>query len=791
MSAQANNDSAPDLVNIEIDGQAMQVPKGSMIIQAADSAGIAIPRFCYHEKLSIAANCRMCLVDVEKAPKPMPACATPVMEGMRVYTQSRRALDAQRGVMEFLLINHPLDCPICDQGGECELQDLSLGYGRSVSRFSERKRVVADEDLGPLVATEMTRCIQCTRCVRFLDEIAGTHEFGGMNRGEHLEIGTYIGKSLESELQGNIIDICPVGALTNKPFRFRARAWELVARESIGYHDALGSNLFLHTRRGEVLRCVPRENEAINETWLSDRDRWSHTGLRADDRLAAPMLRQDGRLREVTWADALAAAETALREAGAELGAVISPAASCEEMHLLQALVRGLGSNSIDHRLRQLDFADQDAWPAEPRCERALAEMEKSDAIFVIGGHPRLDQPLLGHRIRKAWRAGGKVYALNSRSQAVHYRHAVEITTLPSRLPALLAGVLELAGGRVPAAVEPEHDEAARRIAEGLKQASAATILLGDAAAQHPQASLLRHLARALASATGAAYNELPAGANAVGAWRHGAVPHRGPGGSPIGAAGRNLAEMLASPPHTLILYGAEAPEDFLDGAAALGALAGASKVIAFSAFLGESLREHADIVLPIGLLPEIDATLVNLDGRVQTVGAGAKLPGEARAGWRVLRELGGRLGISGFDFLDLAGLRGAMARALEGAAARPGEFVPQTVAAAGGGGFERIAGVPTHAVDAVLRRAAPLQATPIAVGPQVALHPEDAIALGLGQGAEAEVIGADARLVLPVRIDAGVPRGAAFIPSAMAATAGLAPAGRIQVRKLERSVEA
>lgn len=277
MSAQPVNPNVPpDHVTVEIDGQSLVVPKGSMIIQAADKAGIPIPRFCYHEKLPIAANCRMCLVDVEKSPKPSPACATPVMDGMKVTTRSEKALKYQRSVMEFLLINHPLDCPICDQGGECELQDVSLGYGRSVSRFNERKRVVPDEDIGPLVATEMTRCIQCTRCVRFTADIAGTYELGGMYRGENLQIGTYDGKPLTTEISGNVIDVCPVGALTNKVFQFRARPWELMARESLGYHDAMGSNLFLHVRRGEVLRTVPRENEAVNECWLSDRDRYSH-----------------------------------------------------------------------------------------------------------------------------------------------------------------------------------------------------------------------------------------------------------------------------------------------------------------------------------------------------------------------------------------------------------------------------------------------------------------------------------------------------------------------------------
>jgi NADH-quinone oxidoreductase subunit G len=380
MSAQPVTPSAPpDHVSIEIDGTQVFAPKGSMIIQAADRIGVAIPRFCYHEKLPIAANCRMCMVEVEMGgrpmPKPQPSCATPVADGMKVFTQSQRALSAQRNAMEFLLINHPLDCPVCDQGGECELQDLSLGFGRSVSRFVERKRVVADEDLGPLVETEMTRCIHCTRCIRVMAEVAGTYELGGMERGERLQIGTYVGQPLMSELSGNVIDVCPVGALTNKPFRFRARAWELIARESIGYHDALGSNLWLHTRRGEVLRTVPRDNEAINECWLSDRDRYSHEGLYAEDRATMPMIRKNGELVETSWTEALAFVAERLRSSGADLGALVAPLTSNEEGHLLARLVRGLGSDAIDHRLRQLDFSDA---PHASAFEMPVADLEKA-----------------------------------------------------------------------------------------------------------------------------------------------------------------------------------------------------------------------------------------------------------------------------------------------------------------------------------------------------------------------------------------------------------------------------
>ena len=421
-----------------------------MIIQAADAAGIAIPRFCYHDKLPIAANCRMCLVDVEKAPKPMPACASPVTEGMKVYTQSKRALDAQRNVMEFLLINHPLDCPMCDQGGECELQDLSIGYGRSVSRFVERKRVVADEDLGPLIATDMTRCIHCTRCVRFVAEIAGTHELGGLNRGEQLEIGTYIGKSIESELSGNIIDVCPVGALTNKVFRFRARAWELAARESVGYHDALGSNLWLHVRRGEVLRAVPRDNDAINECWLSDRDRYSHEALESADRLAQPQLkRADGQWRAATWDEAIAAAGNGLRQAadqhgGEQLGALVAPWSTLEEGHLAARLLRGLGSENIDHRLRVLDFADA---PVAQPFALPLAAIERAGAILLVGSNPRHDAPLLGHRVRKAWKNGAAVYAVNPVRHEFHFETRHEFIVGTWGMAGALAALAKAAAG--------------------------------------------------------------------------------------------------------------------------------------------------------------------------------------------------------------------------------------------------------------------------------------------------------------------------------------------------------
>jgi NADH-quinone oxidoreductase subunit G len=776
MSAQPTIPATPpDHVSLEIDGIAMTAPKGSMIIQASDKAGIPIPRFCYHDKLPIAANCRMCLVDVEKAPKPMPACATPVMEGMKVYTQSKRALDSQRNVMEFLLINHPLDCPICDQGGECELQDVAMGYGRSVSRFTERKRVVADENIGPLIATDMTRCIHCTRCVRFVSEIAGTYELGGMSRGENLQIGTYIGKNIESELSGNIIDVCPVGALTNKPFRFRARPWELTARESIGYHDALGSNLFLHTRRGEVLRAVPRDNEAINESWLSDRDRYSHTGLRAEDRLATPMLRDGATWREASWDEALAQAAALLKADAAEaLSMLVHPATSNEEGALLRRLADGLGCGHLDHRLGVADFADA---PIARAFELPLAEVENANAILLLGCNPRLEAPLLGHRVRKAWKRGARVAAINP----VDFDFTFDLAQLELVGPdAMIDAMLALAraasegssetppAGMAEALAKADSTDAAKALAKSLADASSAVMLLGEIAVSHPQASWLRALAHFVARCTGARVNELPSGANSVGLARAGVLP-REPAQAPMSA-----------PRSAYLLYGVEPEHDFADPALALAHLAAAKQVIAFAAYASPLLMSSAQVLLPIGLLPEIDATLTNADGVEQRVAGGAKLPGDARAGWRVLRALGEVLGVPGFEFLDIAALRATLPR--EESTTLPAGLSKR---AAAGEGLVRVATAAPYRSDAVVRRAAPLNAHPLTRGAAVSLHPEDALRLGLSDGAIAKVDDGRGTAALPVRIGAHVAKGTAWIESGYGATSPIAGTGaRLSVNK-------
>ncbi len=744
MSAQpVNPNLPPDHVTIFIDGVELAAPKGSMIIHAADKAGIPIPRFCYHDKLAIAANCRMCLVDTEvggrSAPKPSPACATPVMDGLKVFTRNEKALKAQRNVMEFLLINHPLDCPICDQGGECELQDLSLGYGRSVSRFQERKRVIADEDLGPLVATEMTRCIQCTRCVRFTAEVAGTYELGGMQRGENLQIGTYDGKPLTTELSGNVIDVCPVGALTNKVFRFRARPWELIAKESLGYHDALGSNLFLHARRGDVLRAVPRDNEAVNECWLSDRDRYSHQGLYTQDRAIKPLVKDGSEWREASWEEALAKAAKILRDNAADdLGILVHPATSNEEGALLARFAEGLGTGNLDHRIAQRDLSDGAVAEA---FAMPVAEIEKADAIVIVGSHLRHEVPLLHQRVRKAWNRGAKVHVVNP----VDFEFAFDVASKAIVTPSQIAGAL-----------------ASGELAKALQGATHAVVIVGAVAENGAHAAAIRKAAADFAKANNAALCRIPQGANALGLARLGVLP-----------VSRDAQAMLAQPRSGYVIYGIEPGLDFADQATALKALGGA-QVVAFSHFACQSTRAVADMILPIGALPEIDATLTNLDGRDQIAVPAGKLPGEARAGWRVLRALGGELGLPGFEFTDLAGLR-------SGIAPRAVAPTKSEAVAVDGEGFELAVSQAIYRGDAVTRRAEALQAHPLTTGPRITLHPDDAKAGGLAVDTMAKVSNTIGTATLQITIDDRVAKGAAWIESGYGATAALG-AGRVKV---------
>ncbi|MEJ8568471.1 NADH-quinone oxidoreductase subunit NuoG [Elongatibacter sediminis] len=792
MSAEAKEvKPAVEMVNIEVNGVPMEAPKGSMIIEATDKAGISIPRFCYHRKLSIAANCRMCLVDVEKAPKPMPACATPVMEGMKVYTESRRAIDAQHGVMEFLLINHPLDCPICDQGGECELQDLAMGYGRSVSRFTERKRVVKDKNVGPLVQTDMTRCIHCTRCIRFLDEIAGTVEMGGTGRGDRLEIGTCVENSIDSELSGNIIDLCPVGALTNKPFRFSARAWEMAARPSVGAHDGVGSHLYYHARTGRIMRAVPRDSEATNETWLADRDRYSHFGLYHEDRVIQPLIKVDGQWRESTWDDALARAVEILKNAGKDLCTLMSPSAATEEYYLAQRLVRALGSAHIDHRLRECDFADDGMRPSAPLFQTHIAGLESTDAALLVGCNPRHEAPILGHRLRKAWRAGATISVINPLKWDFVFDVEHQQVVAPQQMVGELAAVCVAAAGEtgVPdaltelvAGVEPT--DAHRALADRLRGAEQGVILVGHFAAGHEQAASLRQLAGWLAELTDCGIDILPHGANATGAWLAGAVPHRGPGGRPV-EAGMTVADMLGSEGNSWLLWDFEPGHDVSDPAAAQGALANAAGVVAVAAYAGDDLKSVADVILPLAPVAESEGSFINVDGLPVPFAPAGRVSGDARPGWKILRRLGDALGLEGFGQVSLANLQAEMRADIDAGTAQavaPASVV-LSAARAGDNGLFRIGEVPMYAVDALCRRSAPLQQTVHAESDFVGLNPADADRLGLTHDGKARVRQGTAFVELPVRVTDQVPSGGAWVRSATEFGRTLGPAsGPIKV---------
>jgi NADH-quinone oxidoreductase subunit G len=692
-----------ELVNVEVDGRPMKARKGQMIMQLTDAAGIYIPRFCYHEKLSIAANCRMCLVEVEKAPKPMPACATPVVEGMKVFTRSPRAAAAQKATMEFLLINHPLDCPICDQGGECELQDLALGFGSSASRFDERKRVVKDKNLGPLISTDMTRCIHCTRCVRFTAEIAGIQELGATGRGEWMEIGTWIERSVDHELSGNVIDLCPVGALNSKPFRHRARSWEMTEHALVSPHDPAGTNLYGHVLRGRLMRVVPRPNELINEVWIADRDRYSYEGIYAEDRLRGPMMRAEGRWREVTWETALAAAaellQDAVKEGGAgRIGFLGSPGSTSEEAWLLGRLARGLGSNNVDTRLRQVDFSDQQRDPSYPGLGLALRDIESLGALLLAGCHVRDEAPIVAHRVRKAALAGCKVSVLTIRPQEfhfpVHQQIVVDAGELVSELAALSAG----GNGTV----------AQRAIVESLSSARAA-VVLGGIAMRHTRYAELRAAAAALAAETAATLGYLADGGNAAGAALAGALPHRLPGGRPDPEPGLDVAAMLASPLAACILFGGIEPEYDIGVPGAAQALAACPRLIAITPFADAASMAVAQILLPMGTFAETSGCYVNAEGRWQEFRGCAQPVGEARPGWKILRVLGNELGLAGFDYQSSTDVLAELRRAA-GDAAYDGRLAGKREIQAQRGGTTTE--LPIYRVDAVVRRAAALQKT-------------------------------------------------------------------------------
>jgi NADH-quinone oxidoreductase subunit G len=713
-----------DQVNIEVNGVPMKARKGQMIMQVTDVQDVYIPRFCYHEKLTVAANCRMCLVEVEKAPKPMPACATPVAEGMKVFTKSPKAIAAQRATMEFLLINHPLDCPICDQGGECELQDLAMGFGRDISRYNERKRVVKDKNLGPLVSTDMTRCIHCTRCVRFTQEIQGFQQLGTVGRAEMTEIGTFIERAVDHELSANIIDLCPVGALNNKPYRYRARAWEMTQHPLVSPHDCVGTNIYAHVLRGRVMRIVPRPNEAINETWIADRDRYSYQGIYSEDRVLKPMLRENGVWQESDWETALAWVAERLgrvvkQHGGGQIGALASPSSTLEEFHLLARIARGLGSGNLDHRLRRTDFRDEANDPLYPALGCSITELEAVSSALVIGANIRKEVPLLAHRLRKAALRGAKISFVNPQRYEYLFPVAGYFSSngldMFGHLVAIAAAATAASGKSAPESIavlvaSAQPSEAHRLAAQQLSDGSRRLILLGALAQRDAAFADLRLVANALAALTGATLGYLPEGGNSVGACLAGVLPQRSVGGR-AAQGGLNVADMFAARLKSYILLGAIEPAHDIASPAALEALRAAECVVALTPY--GTAKEFAHVILPIGTFAETSGTYVNLEGRWQSVPGAASPVGEARPAWKVLRVLGNLLNLTGFDYTSsdqiAEEIRSQIAAAPAFALKASARTLQSKLALAGPGSLD----VPIYGIDALVRRSSALQATP------------------------------------------------------------------------------
>ncbi|WP_114638659.1 NADH-quinone oxidoreductase subunit NuoG [Polynucleobacter necessarius] len=759
------------MVEIELDGKAVEVPQGSMVMHAANKLGTYVPHFCYHKKLSIAANCRMCLVEVEKAPKPLPACATPVTQGMKVFTHSAKAVEAQRSVMEFLLINHPLDCPICDQGGECQLQDLAVGYGKSNSRYEEEKRVVFHKNVGPLISMqEMTRCIHCTRCVRFGQEVAGVMELGMINRGEHSEITTFVGQTVDSELSGNMIDLCPVGALTSKPFRYGARTWELGRKRSVSPHDSLGANTTVQTKSNKVLRVVALENEAINECWISDRDRFAYEGLNSADRVTTPMVKQGGQWLETDWQSALDyvahSLKTIASESGAQsIAALAHPISSTEELHLLQKLVRGLGSNQVETRLRQTDI--NGAAPA-PWLGMPIAKLSEIDRALVIGSFLRKDQPIIAARIRTAAKRGLQVSRIDAGGDD-WLIPATGIAAAPSAwLNALSEVALAIAQAKsvsVPSGTFNLPISAqAQQVADNLLSGANAAVLLGSAAIAHPHASDLQVLAQFIARQTGATLGYLPVGGNAVGA-------------SLVNANGAGVDSVLSGDRRAVILMNIEPDSDLPNPEQSRVALANANTVIALSAYKSADLMEVADVILPITPFTETVSTFVNFEGRAQTIQPAVKPLGDSRPGWKVLRVLGGLLGLEGFLYNMPEEV---LAEALgDNYCTRLNNQAITTNVVNGNlapfNGLERLSDVNIYAGDQIVRRSSALQLTRDAKrGNEVGLGQKLFTELGLKEGDVVRVTQGNLTVDLPATLEVNLASSAIRVSAGTSAGAKL-----------------
>lgn len=764
------------MLDIEIDGKPTQVPPGSTIMDAALAVGAYIPHFCYHKKLSIAASCRMCLVQVEKAPKPLPACATPVTAGMKVFTHSELAVTAQKGVMEFLLINHPLDCPICDQGGECQLQDLSVGYGGSASRYQEAKRVVFHKNVGPLVSMqEMARCIHCTRCVRFGQEIAGVMELGMANRNMHSEIQTFVGRTIDSELSGNMIDLCPVGALTSKPFRYSARSWELSRRKSIAPHDSLGSNLTVQIKNNRVMRVLPRENEEINECWISDKDRFSYEGLNSSERLQKPMIRVDGALREVEWNVALDYVSHALKDVakthgGEAIAALASPHSTLEELYLLQKLTRGLGSGSIDFRPRRKDFSTDEKRAGTPWLGLKLDEIKELDAALVVGSFLRKDHPLFAQRLRQLAKKSGKVSLLSvTADQSLINLHA-QLSVAPAALARALAGIVKavaaLKSVASPVALDgAEPCATSRAIAESLLSGERRAIFLGNVAEQSDQAGQIHALAAILAELTGARFGFIGEASNSVGGYVAQALP-----------TALNAYTMFAQQRQAYVLLGLEPELDCHNPLQAVAALKQAALVVMMTPFKHKAAMDYADVLLPVAPFTETSGSFVNTEGRLQSFSGICRPLGDTRPAWKVLRVLGNVLDIPGFDYESSEQVRDevlvpgtAFVGGLNNAISGLEISLPNIES-----GLQRIADVPIYFADALVRRGTALQETHDAEAPMARMSAATLSSVGLSDGAALRVKQGPGEAVLTAQLDDTVPAGCIRVSAAHTSTASL-----------------
>ena len=779
------------MVELEIDGKTVEVAEGSMVMDAATKLGLYVPHFCYHKKLSIAANCRMCLVEVEKAPKPLPACATPVTAGMKVFTSSPKAKQAQKSVMEFLLINHPLDCPICDQGGECQLQDLAVGYGPSASRYAEEKRVVFHKSMGPLIsAEEMSRCIHCTRCVRFGQEIAGVMELGMAGRGEHSEIMSFVGNAVESELSGNMIDICPVGALTSKPFRYSARTWELSRKRSVSPHDSIGSNIVVQSKGNEVKRVVPLENEAVNECWISDRDRFSYEALNSESRLTKPMAKDaDGQWQEISWEEALNRAATAMKAAADRgpnrLRTLLSSNSTLEEMALAASLTRALKSDSVDFRPRLGQAGFDHSFVGTPSLGMPLAHVSQLERALVVGSFLRQDHPLLAQRLRQAVRHGASVATLHAVAQDLLMPTAHQWVASPAQWAQLLdqitAAVCDAKGLTRPTThshVKPsvEAQSIASMMLGATEPETQSAVFLGNSVLSHPEAASIWLAAQNLAETLGASIGFTVEGGNGVGGYFAKARPT---------SDGLDAAAMFDRQADTFLLVGIDPVMDCGNPHQAHQSLKAAKSVIGLTAFK-DGIMDVANLVLPIAPFTETSGTYISCEGRVQTTQAVVRPRGEARPGWKVLRVLGNLVGAEGFDQESsedvrrqvigdissgscLGGLSAKVQPSLETSAAA------SVLAASAPGSLIRIADVPIYRSDSMARHAESLQATSASAVPKARMHPADLLELGLAQGSTVKLTQADrAQTVLEVMADPTVGRGVVRVATAHAQTAKL-----------------